>query len=252
MAKTVFYKDEPALQSAALAPDHPISTLPPAGAVLGRLARTYNAVGGLVEVVASKAGIDPVAVLCVWYVESGGGAYTPGSPILRFEAHKFFKYWGAAHADVFDAHFKFGGRAGVVGKPSQNHRFRKGQNEAWRRFHGDQGEEREVWSFAGELAGAEEPASLSASWGGPQIMGFNHDGCGYSSAHALREAFGKDQRWQVLGFFDFCRTQGCMADIQLRHWTDFGARYNGDGATYGGRLKEAYAARDAFLALPRH
>jgi hypothetical protein len=82
-------------------------------------------------------------------------------------------------------------------------------------------------------------------------MGFNHAVCGYSSAVALADAFGVDQRWQVLGFFDFCRSNSLIDEIQNRSWVAFGDKYNGDGAVYGPKLKAAFDTKPALLALPK-
>jgi hypothetical protein len=128
-----------------------------------------------------RLGIDPIAVLAVWYVESGGRAFTPGKPVLRFENHKFFKYWGVDHEAEFDKHFQFGGHAGVPGSASNNHKFRDRPSDQWRPVHiaGQDSQDREYEVFAlGERLGGREAASLSSSFGGPQIMGFNHAVCG--------------------------------------------------------------------------
>jgi hypothetical protein len=107
-----FYKDDPILAGTRLEPDF-IYKLPASDSTLKRMAQTFNAIGGLVNTLGQRLGIDPVAVLAVWYVESGGRAFTPGKPVLRFENHKFFKYWGVDHEAEFDKHFQFGGHAGV-------------------------------------------------------------------------------------------------------------------------------------------
>jgi CO/xanthine dehydrogenase Mo-binding subunit len=86
-----FYKDDPTLAGTRLEPDF-VYTLPSGNSTLKRMAQTFNAISGLVNTLAQRLGIDPVAVLAVWYVESGGRAFTPGKPVLRFENHKFFKY----------------------------------------------------------------------------------------------------------------------------------------------------------------
>lgn len=54
------------------------------------------------DILANQTGIDPVAVLAVWYVESGGRGFTAGQPIIRFENHKFFQFWGHDHAGQFE------------------------------------------------------------------------------------------------------------------------------------------------------
>jgi len=244
-----YFKDNPALAAASLAPAKPVAAPPPSGTILGRMARSYNAVGGLINIVAQIAKIDPVAVLSVWYVESGGAPFVPGQPVLRFEVHKFYKYWGRTHLAEFDAHFQFGGHAGIPGTPSQNHKYRVAADGAWSTFHGDQAKEYDVFALATSLS-TKDLACMSASFGGAQIMGFNHGACGYDTAAAMFDAFAADARWQVLGFFDFCQTNaGLLHDIQVEDWVSFGTVYNGDGATYGPHLAEAYGQKTALEAL---
>lgn len=245
-----YLKDDPSLCQVALAPPRPITQLPPAGTTLGRMARTYNAIGGLIDKLAAVTAIDPMAALSVWQIESGAYPYVAGKPVLRFENHKFWKYWGAANPAKFDKHFRFGGH-GAPGNSYQNHAFRNPATSPWRGFHGGpQDKEYEVFDFACQLAG-KEPACLSSSFGGPQIMGFNHRSCGYPSAAALFDQFAASRRWEVLGFFDFCRTQGLLHEIQTKDWSDFAERYNGSAEPYGTNLRKAYAEKAAFDALPR-
>lgn len=244
-----FYKDDTKLKTAPLKPAKPITQLPDTNTVLGKIARAYNDVGGLIDTLAIATGIEPMAVLAVWYVESGARAFTPGKPVLRFENHKFWKYWGKTNAAKFDAHFRFGGH-NAQGNSAQNHAFRNPISGSWRSFHGTQTGEYEVFDFACTLA-TKEAACLSCSFGGPQIMGFNHDACGYADATKLFTAFGADVRWQVLGFFDFVRMNGLVHDIKDKLWIEFGSLYNGDGATYGPLLAAAYGKKAAFDKLPR-
>ncbi len=243
-----YYKDDPRFAATALAPAHPITTLPASGE-LRSLAATYNTIGGLVDTLAGALAIDPMAVLAVWYVESGSYPFVPNKPVLRFENHKFWKYWGVKHPAVFDQHFRFGGHPDP-GKPQSNHMFRNPVTAPWHPFHGDQAREYEVFDFAAQISDLDS-ACMSASFGGTQVMGFNHDALGYADAASLFKAFGADLRWQVLGFFDFCKSNGLIRDIKDQAWTDFGAGYNGDGGTYGPRLAAAFALKAKFLALPR-
>jgi hypothetical protein len=245
-----FYKDDPTLATTRLTPIS-VYELPSSDAALRAMARTYNAVGGLIDALAAKLSIDPVAFLAVWYVESSGREFVVNEPILRFEAHKFFKYWGKANEAQFDAHFQFGGHAGASGKPSKNHRFRHNAGDPWMKIHVDtQDREYEAFNLAKHMAG-EEAACLSSSFGGPQIMGFNHDALGYANALALATAFRADERWHVLGFADFCRENSLIDEIRNHQWIDFGQKYNGDGATYGPLLKAAFDKKGVLLALPK-
>ena len=246
-----FFKDKPSLISAALAPAKTYRPpLPAAGTPAGRLARTYNRLGGLIDLLASQNDLDPMAVLSVWYVESGGRDFTAGTPIIRFENHKFFQFWGHDHAADFDKHFQFGGRAGIAGKSHQNHKFRAGSSGPFATFHGNQSKEYEVLDFATNLASREE-ACLSISVGGPQIMGFNHDVCGYASAAQMFAAFAQDERFHVLGFFDFVQSKGLLDDIRKKKWVAFGAHYNGDGPTYGPLLEKAFSNKSKLSQLTK-
>lgn len=248
--KSKFYKDDPDLLKAALAPARPFVTSGTSG-VLKALAGIYNRVGGLIEAFGALTGIDPVAALAVWYVESGGRDFTPGLPVLRFENHKFFQTWGTNHVATFDQHFKFGSHAGVPGRPHQNHQYRVATSGPFSASHpGPQTVEYEAFRLAEQLADRES-ACWSSSWGGPQVMGFNHDACGYASATALADAFASSERWHVLGFADFCRDKKLIDEIKAQDWVAFGQRYNGDGNTYGPKIASAFALKDKLLALPR-
>ena len=145
----------------------------------------------------------------------------------------------------------FGGH-GAPGKRPQNHQWRKTAADPWASFHGDQDDEYAVYRFAKTLSGR-ELAAQSASWGGTQVMGFNHALVGYDSASALVDAYMDDLRWQVLGFFDFCKSAGLVDEIRAHDWVKFGDGYNGagGGVVYGPKLKAIYDLKKAFDALPR-
>jgi hypothetical protein len=55
----------------------------------------------------------------------------------------------------------------------------------------------------------------------------------------------------VLGFFDFCKSNNLIDEIQNKQWVRFGERYNGAGAVYGPKLKAAFDVKRALLALPK-
>jgi len=64
-----FYKDDPILAGTRLEPDF-IYKLPASDSTLKRMAQTFNAIGGLVNTLGQRLGIDPVAVLAVWYAKA--------------------------------------------------------------------------------------------------------------------------------------------------------------------------------------
>ncbi|ESX84054.1 MULTISPECIES: N-acetylmuramidase domain-containing protein [unclassified Mesorhizobium] len=249
-APSGYYKDDTGMVQATLTPALFIDTTGTKG-TLRALAETYNRVGGLIETFGKLTSIDPVAALAVWYVESGGRKFTLGLPVLRFENHKLFKYWGATNVAQFDKYFQFGGHAGIPGASHKNHKFRVSTKDAWQSSHvDDQSVEYKAFRFA-ETLSSREKVCLSSSFGGPQIMGFNHKICGYASASALADAFATDERWQVLGFADFCKSNNLIDEIRNRKWLDFGQAYNGDGAVYGPKLEDAYNFKGKLAKLPR-
>ena len=235
------FRDQQALAPVRLAPRRRLSGD-------SSLAMTWNRIGGLLAALCAASGISPAAALAVWNVECGSLTFIRGKPVLRFEAHVFFNRWGTDHEALFDRHFQFGGRGGIDGARWEQHRFRRPESEDWRVFHGDQLAEYLAIALA-ETLSDKETASLCASFGGPQIMGFNHIAIGYKSALAMRRAFGRSERWQVCAFFDFCAAKDIIEALQAENWTAFATIYNGPGnATgYATRIAEAHAgARHLF------
>lgn len=237
-----YHRGSKALIRARLAPARRIST-PSA------LAGTWNRIGGMFERLSRTSGIAPAAALALWMVECGGLPFRRGRPVLRFENHIFFRHWGKDNEALFNLHFQFGGHAGVEGRSWEQHRFRLSADAEWRRFHGDQSTEYLAFDLAARLS-SREVACLSASLGGPQIMGFNHGLIGYASAHEMFQAFARSERWQVLGFFDFCKAKNLGGPIASRDWPGFASVYNGPGnaAAYAAKIAAAFAEASDALA----
>lgn len=245
----MYFKNQPLLATAPLVPARPFRN-PLPGGTLGAMAQTFNRIGGLVQQLSAATGIDAVAVLAVWLIETGGRACRPEQALLRFEVHQFYRHWGRANEALFDRHFQFGGHAGTAGKNLANHRMREDPAGTWSSVHSGKLRERAAFALAERLGGT-EAAALASRFGWPQIMGCHHTDCGYPDAASLRAAFNADERWQALGFFDFCASNALLDLIRTNQWKRFGQAYNGDGDTYGPKLADAWAHRDALLALPR-
>jgi hypothetical protein len=86
--------------------------------------------------------------------------------------------------------------------------------------------------------------------GGPQVMGFNRDKCGYASAAAMFDAFALDERWHVLGFFDFVQSKSLFDELANLNWSGFAKIYNGKINPYGPRLKQAFERKARLKSLP--
>jgi hypothetical protein len=86
--------------------------------------------------------------------------------------------------------------------------------------------------------------------GGPQILGSNHHRLGYSNARAMRAAFESDERYEVLGFFDFCHGDArLLAALRKARWAEFARIYNGPGQVeeYVRHVERAFLEARALL-----
>jgi hypothetical protein len=192
--------------------------------------------GDLIKTLAADLGCDPAAALAVFSVESGGRFFgDDGRPMIRFENHVFWGYWGKNHPDEFDA--RFCPRQGC-----RDHKFRLDAAGPFLDFHGSQTKEWSVLGFARTLD--EEAALKSASYGAPQIMGFNHQALGYGSAKELVDAFAASADNQIQGFFAFVRTNNLARHLIAGDFRSFARGYNGAGNVdaYAGLIDHAYAA----------
>lgn len=252
-----FLRDVPRLRSATLAPARPVVI--PASGTARAVALTYNRIGALVGALATELGVEPAAVLAVWQVESGGRAYTAGSTVLRVENHLVYRKWGAQNRATFDQHLQFGTHPPLSAsdtfcgskcdQPWRCHRSRQSASDEFTCDHTTQQREQEVLALVTRLA-SEEIALQCSSLGGPQILGSNHAQLGYASAVEMRDAFVADERWEVIGFFDFCRRDSRLVSaLHDRRWADFARVYNGSGQVqrYGHLVEDAYTHAAALL-----
>ena len=231
------------LQALTLAPARKLNA--PAGSAQAAFsaARIWNKYGGLLEPLANKIGIDPACAVAVVATESGGSGIGPdGRMIIRFENHLFWFHWGKANADAYNALFKFDPNTTWKG-----HQFRSNPGAAWQDVHTNQTSE---WAALTVAQGLNAHAAiLSISMGLVQILGSNSRAIGYTSPEAMFEAFGKDERYQLLGFFNFVKNdQRQVNALQAKDFVAFARIYNGPGQPefYGGLIKGIY---DAFQTL---
>lgn len=208
----------------------------------------WTLMGNLLTTVARDFGIEAETALAVWKVEAGELLFIAGKPVLRLECHKLWENWGVRQPETFDAHFRFGGHAGLPGASWSNQSFKPSLHGDWQPFHGRQETEYQAFELAVKLAGM-EAACLSSSFGGPQILGSNHAALGYNSATALFHAFGENLDNQVAGFFDFCRSHNIIEALRQRNWAAFARVYNGPGQAfvYAEHINDAYLESCAFL-----
>ena len=222
----------------ALTPSHTFDVS--GSAQMQKVARTWNKYGGLLGALSEQNQFDPGCAVAVLCVESSGDGFMKSNQdrmVIRFENHKFWRYWGQHHRDVFQQHFKLN----LNHKPWLGHAWRPNNNEPWQKFHGNQAKEWQVLEFARQL---DEAAALqSISMGAPQIMGFHYQKIGYPNVQDMFHAFNSDIRHHILGLFDFLSNR-MMQNLRDKDFVSFAAQYNGSGQKqkYGKWIDEHYQA----------
>ena len=203
------------------------------------VAAAWNRFGGLLERLSTDKEIETACAVAVLCVESSGKGFEPANQdrmIIRFENHKFWRYWGKHDPGRFRQHFTYRSDKVWLG-----HRWRKSPDAAWQTFHGSQRAEWEVLDFARAIDN--EAALMSISMGAPQIMGFNYQRIGYQSAQEMFDAFRRDEAVHIHGLFDFMSST-MLQQLRQRDFTGFAGLYNGSGQkeTYGRRIQAHYHA----------
>ena len=206
-------------------------------------AKTWNRYGGVLGPLCHSTSITPAAAVGVICVESSGQGMTDsGRLIIRFENHVFWDQWGKRHEAEFRAHFSYDSA-----KRWTKHRYRLSPTDEWKTSHGV-GQVTE-WEAFGIARGLDEDAAMqSISMGAPQIMGFNHAAIGYDSARAMFDHFVADERYHILGLFDFVKgggkTSRMLEALRRGQYDQFATYYNGNGqaAAYGAKIRAAASA----------
>lgn len=202
-------------------------------------AATWNRWGALLTDLSDKKQLDVACALAVLCVESSGKGFEQNNSdrmIIRFENHKFWKFWGKHNPQQYRQHFRYSN-----GKVWRGHEWRTEPNGEWQSFHGRQLNEWQVFEFARQLD--EDAAILSISMGAPQIMGFHFQRIGYQSKVEMFDAFASSIQGQINGLFDFFspRMLQYLKDLAFE---DFAGMYNGKGQkkVYGEKIQKHYMA----------
>ena len=88
----------------------------------------------------------------------------------------------------------------------------------------------------------EEAALRSASWGLPQIMGFNAEAAGYPSAAAMVASFVDDEEHHLRAMIRFIKHAKLDDELRRRDWKGFARGYNGPGFAKNGYDRKLAAA----------
>lgn len=159
---------------------------------------------------ADTIGCDEAALRAIWDVEAAGRPFrSDGSLERRFEPHK-------------------------TAQPDGDWRSSMKLSNAARES-----------KFAAAFARNANDAMRATSWGGPQIMGFNHSAAGFSIVAEMVEAFAADEAAQLRGFVSLIKSWGIDSALRAHDWRTFAARYNGNAnvAAYSAKIESAYQRR---------
>ncbi len=230
----------------------PSTLLPVRGTTHQRaVASAWNKWGALLTDLSTKRQLEPACSLAIVCVESSGKGFEQNNSnrmIIRFENHKFWKFWGRYHPSQFREHFQY-----AANKVWQGHKWRSSADQPWQAFHGQQSLEWQVFEFACLLD--KEAAMLSISMGAPQIMGFHFERIGYQSVEEMFNDFSGSIQPQLNGLFDFF-SPTMLGYIQQKDFISFAAMYNGKGQKhlYGNKIHQHYLAFKQLMpnkTLPR-
>lgn len=189
------------------------------------------------EQAATRLGCENAALRAVVAVESSGRGFgEDGRVILRFEVHKFWKYWGRKQSAVFSAHFKFNAAKRWLG-----HQVNPSASPlGWFNPHASQNNEWRAYEFARTLD--EEAAMLSVSLGLFQIVGFNFQLCGNATVAEWFWDHCESEARQLERFCTFIENRKLADELQRKDWFGFASHYNGPGKAleYSQKLAAAY------------
>ena len=189
-----------------------------------KVARAWNQFGGLLTALSQSKEIDVACIVAVLCVESSGQGFDANNQnrmIIRFENHKFWRYWGKKNPDTYRQYFEY--RADKVWL---GHKWRANPGASWQKFHGKQEKEWQVLQFAQTLDS--DAAKLSISMGAPQIMGFHYERLGFESVSEMFHQFNAKIDAQIQGLFDFF-SPSMLRNLRNEDFVSFAGAYNGSG-----------------------
>ena len=177
--------------------------------------------------VAKSLGVEEAALRAVIQIESAGyGFYSSTkAPVMLYEPHIAYRRTsGTVRSQLVAAKVAYS-RWGLRPYP-KSHSARYAQLEKAIKIAGNK-----AYEFA--------------SYGLPQMMGFNYKICGFDSAKEMFDAFKESEYTQLVAMGEFIRSNGKMHQALIdKNWSAFAYRYNGSGYkknNYHVKLANAYA-----------
>lgn len=175
-----------------------------------------------VSEIACGIDVDYASLRAFIAVESGGLGFATdtGKIIIQFEPHWFKKY--------------------------EKTRVTPRDNAKWQLIDNNkvEGQTSEWKAFNAAFSINPQAAMLSTSIGLMQVMGFNHDKCGFKTVNAMWDAFKTGEYAQVKGAATFIKnTPKLHAALKAKDWPKVAYYYNGSNYqvnNYDNKLKAAY------------
>ena len=213
-------------------------------------AETYNKYGLAIEGLANAAGIKVKDVLGIITQETGGTIDPNARMTIRFEAHKFAGFIDPAQQAEFDLHFDYNHATGYKGQKFNA----TGDPNDWHSLHptGTAKDQDINWDAFNYAYGMDpEAAAKSISMGPGQVMGFNHNKVGYTSADAMYRSLKDNAYNQFASMTQFIGASSKMKkDLNNGDYDAFAKRYNGGISGYGDNVKRyAQAFEDVVNAM---
>jgi hypothetical protein len=178
----------------------------------------------------NKLGVDVATIRAVLEVETAGAGFDAKKRLkLLFEPHIFYKQLGPGPKR--DEAVKQGlayAKAGTRPYPPLSKRY-------------DQ--------ISAAIAIDETAALNSASWGLPQIMGFNHEAAGFQSAKDMITSMLEGEDQQLEAFASLMPAWKLGEALKNRDWRTFALKYNGPNALKNGYNTKLRAAFEKFSSL---
>lgn len=193
--------------------------------------KQYSTAAGLLN-------CDVPAIKTVYEVEAAGDAYLKDGRVkILFEGHRFWKILkkkhGIAESKLWEAYML---HPNVIYERWDRKNYKGGAKE-WERMS-------EAYLVC-DFVGVERSVALeAASYGSFQIMGENHDACGYVDAQQMLTKYNNGgEAEQLNSFVRFLKDKKLDDELRTHNWAAFAKGYNGTAYRenqYDTKLATAY------------
>lgn len=182
-----------------------------------------------IRLVAGYLGCEIAALHAVIEVESNGAAFKDGRPVILNEPHVFYRELDKISRAKRDQAVS----AGLAYKKWGTRKYLRTQAKRY--------------DWLADAMEIDKAAALkSCSWGMGQVMGFNHEVCGFEDVHAFVGAMMHSQGAQLMVIGRFIVGNKLQRHLVSKDWAKFARGYNGSGYAkhgYHTKLARAYAKR---------